>query len=142
MRKLGNVRAFAILIALSGVFAFQAQAAELKLKCDLATSPKNAGLSKVYYITHKDGAANVLVYDGWIKDFVGEPLLARVTRNDSKSLIFKWELHGVSKTNSQYVNHYRYRGSYLRTTGELDVKMHPGGYDPLPGARGRCRPVK
>ncbi|UYV38783.1 hypothetical protein N4R57_07055 [Rhodobacteraceae bacterium D3-12] len=133
-------------IAAVGLFtvgvAAPLHAADLSLRCDLAQVQDGAALSKSYVIRYKDGAANVSIYDSWIKRFVGEPLLARVTRDDANSLVFKWELHGVSGAIDQSASYLRYRGTYLRKSGQFDVRAQPGGHDPLPGARGRCRQVK
>lgn len=134
-------RGVAVVLIAAGVAA-PLQAADLSLRCDLTGVRDGSALSTSYIIRYKDGAANVSVFDGWIKRFVGEPLLARVTRNDANSLVFKWELHGISGAIDENASYLRYRGAYLRETGQFDVRAQPGGHDPLAGARGRCRPVK
>ncbi|MDU8928939.1 hypothetical protein RXV86_16215 [Alisedimentitalea sp. MJ-SS2] len=119
----------------------QVSSAELSLQCDLKNIPRKAGLSQTYFVGHREGQPFVVVADEWILHFNGKPVKAEISRNDSKSLVFTWELDPNGTSNSTR-SRLAYRAHYMKTTGQLNVRAQPKPYPPLAGARGKCKTVK
>lgn len=81
-------------------------------------------------IAHDEATGTVLIGDSLTLQFNdGLPAHGHVTAENAKRITFSWSLgDGVETTRNQYVSDFRFRATYLKSSGRVSVYAKPLGY--------------
>lgn len=124
---------------IAAAFLASPAAAADVLLCKMRVSQGNQGdmiAKEIFLITQGD---QVLVLDDIVNYFnKGEPMVARVKADGSKSVTYSWEVLMVNSAGQR--TKMQYRGSLFQNTKEFHVLARPVGYNNSISATGKCAP--
>ncbi len=112
-------------------------------KCEMTAHSRYGWIAPVVLLALDDQARSAMVFDGIIKEAMGKPIPARVSRRDAKSLKLTWVVTGIALTNRRARVSAEYSAILRTGTGRLSIRVYLSGMDmDPPRGTGTCKPVK
>ena len=93
--------------------------------CTITSQDNGYWIAPEILLQHTSGETVAVVYDGFIAEFVGEPIEARVSRENSNVTIFVWSL--LAKSGSNQTSNLRYSASIRKSDQTIRAQMTPRG---------------
>lgn len=132
---------FFALIAIIGLTGMAA--ADQTYECKLKAHSRYGWIAPVLLLAFDENSKSAVVYDGMIKEVVGEPIPAKFTRRDQKSVKLNWVVRGVPLSNRRQKVTAEYSAILWTNTGRISVTVYLSGMDmDPPRGTGTCKLVK
>jgi len=99
-------------------------------------------IPEVSVISHDPAKDEVIVFDPVIKHFFGDPLVGRVSINNSRRITFTWELKDFTAKGEgwqQYQAGLIYRLTIQHSSLTATISMLPKGFDNRLSGSGQCK---
>ena len=113
--------------------------AEGIFECSIAQHPDNGNwIAPTMVVSHKGDEATI--FDGIIKQFIGNPIAAKIETDNPVRTTFVWEVTTKGVTNQ--TARMQYRLTITKADLKASVAARPPRYSNNFTARGTCKPVK
>jgi len=121
-----------------------AAAAEQAYECKLKAHSRYGWIPPVLLLSYDEKSQTAVVFDGIIKEVMGDPIAARFSRRDKNSIKLQWTVKGVPLSNQRGTLTAQYSAIFRTNTGKITVTVFlSGGTDMTPPrGSGKCKPVK
>ncbi len=117
--------------------AAPAQAAEL-YKCGMNVTANNRVISDKIFIHHDRKTGQAFVMDAFVKNYVNDPVPARVLADNGKRITFGWTLKDIKPTSGRVLTRVEFKLSYLKATKEAHAVSSVPLYDFSESGFGSC----
>lgn len=111
-------------------------------ECDIKRINRGGGIAPVLIFAISDDGAEATVYDGYIKEYYGKPIDAKIVVANDKRYTFKWTVKMNHNHQGEILPGINYRATYLRKTRKFIISGLPIGYDNQYGGSGTCKRTK
>ncbi len=85
-----------------------------------------------------DSSGKVRVFDTIIEEYVGKPIVGKLSVETSKRITITWETRKVSDNLQRSTARFLFRASYYKDNGLMNISSIPGGFLNYFGGHGRC----
>ena len=127
---------------LAGALISATSAAAEVYSCNVTSIERGGGIAPVIVFAISDDGAEATVYDGYIKEYYGNPIDAKIVVANDKRYTFKWTIKMNANLRGEILPGIRYRATYIRKTHKFIISGFPIGYDNQYGGTGTCKRTK
>ncbi|MEX0304140.1 MAG: hypothetical protein AB3N24_17110 [Leisingera sp.] len=128
----------AVAVALAG-FGVQPAAAETVYDCDIKVFTNNGWIAPRVLVMWDEKLETAKVYDGYIHEYVGEPLEARVEKRNEFSFNLYWRVDHIPVSNARTRLDAQYTGVFNTKQNTLSIRGVIGAVSNQPRGRGKCK---
>lgn len=109
-------------------------------KCEFKVK-KRGWVPAEVYVQYNPATKDVLVVDGIINHFVGEPIAGRLSVDNAKRNTFVWNIKATTDNSGQSAN-MEYRLTHIKSNNKASITAQALGYIGPYTGRGHCAVTK
>lgn len=129
---------FAAAFGLVLLSASSVLAAPTIYNCALDVAQTQSWVASQVVIAHDVQTGAVVVNDGIIDHFIGNPVEGKVSVENAKRITFNWELPQIKNSAGQVAPRFVYRATFIKATGAVSIVAKALNYSNDFSARGTC----
>ena len=123
------------------VFVPGAFAKERLLKCELRQNGPYRGTPPEVVVVYEAGESRMAVFDSYLKHYERDPVLGKVSRDDSKMFVIRWKVKNMKTVSGQSMD-WRFSLMWNKTNDRARITGKAAVSDDDNNGSGKCKFLK